>query len=212
MKLVDQYRPKSFDEIIGQVPMLTRLETLRQRGLAGRAYWISGPTGCGKTSLARLIAADVSNPIATTEVDAQDFSMGLVRDFENQCRCRPIGGGGWCFILNEAHGLSDKVTSRILTVLESDAAAISTWIFTTTDRGEQRFLNDSFDSGALLSRCVRLKLQSPPELDAAIWARKIAAEAGLDGQPLTSYVALVRRCERNLRAALQLIEAGEMLG
>lgn len=56
--LYEQYRPRSWSEVVGQDKALGQLEALRSRGgLAGRAYWVSGQSGTGKTTLARLIAS-----------------------------------------------------------------------------------------------------------------------------------------------------------
>jgi hypothetical protein len=43
MQLHEQYRPSAWSDVVGQDKILARIEAIRQRGLAGRAYWISGP-------------------------------------------------------------------------------------------------------------------------------------------------------------------------
>ena len=62
--LTETYRPTTWADVIGQNKIVKRIDTLRPRGLAGRAYWISGQTGTGKTTIARLIAAEVASSLA----------------------------------------------------------------------------------------------------------------------------------------------------
>ena len=56
MQLFEKYRPRSFDDLIGQDKIKQRLELIHSRtGLAGRAYWIAGQSGTGKSTVARII-------------------------------------------------------------------------------------------------------------------------------------------------------------
>ena len=45
MNLYEKYRPKEWAGVIGQDKVVEQIKQLRQRGLAGRAYWISGQSG-----------------------------------------------------------------------------------------------------------------------------------------------------------------------
>jgi DNA polymerase III subunit gamma/tau len=62
MQLTERYRPASWSEVVGQEKVVQRLQALAKRGLGGRAYWLSGQSGTGKTTLARLIAAELASP------------------------------------------------------------------------------------------------------------------------------------------------------
>ena len=57
--LSEHYRPKTCAEVIGQEKAINKLQMLEKKGhLGGRAYWISGKSGTGKTTIARLLAAE----------------------------------------------------------------------------------------------------------------------------------------------------------
>src|SRR5262245_61082383 len=71
MQLTKKYRPASWDDVVGQDKVVTRLRALAHRsGLAGRAFFLSGQSGTGKTTIARLIAAEVASDWDVDELDA----------------------------------------------------------------------------------------------------------------------------------------------
>jgi hypothetical protein len=140
--------------------------------------------------------------------------MDRVREFERMCQFKPIGKGCHVFIINEAHGLSSKVVSRLQTVLEHEhVQRNSTWVFTTTFQGQQRLFDGAMDACPFMSRATELTLEHGEDvvLAFAVRARQIAQGEQLDGQPLDRYVQLVRDCGCNMRKVLQRIDAGEML-
>lgn len=80
--LYEQYRPQTWADVLGQDKVISKIDRLRARGLAGRAYWLSGQSGTGKTTIARLIAAEVAEDFNVEEVDATDLSAARVRELE----------------------------------------------------------------------------------------------------------------------------------
>lgn len=218
--LTEKYRPKCLDDLVGQARIAKRLALLRDKeppqGWRGRVLWLVGESGTGKTSAARIIAAETADPYAVIEKDAQEFTMDFVRELERMCQFKPIGEK-MChvFICNEAHRLSDRVVSRLQTVLEEPCVQKnSTWIFTTTNRGQRALFDDKFDACPFLSRATILEFESRGsalELAFAIHVRQIAQAEGCDGKPLDAYVALVRQSKFNLRACLNAVESGCML-
>jgi replication-associated recombination protein RarA len=212
--LYEQYRPRTWTDLVGQDKLRQRIEVLRRRGLVGRVFWVTGDSGTGKTCAARLIAAEIADDYAVIEIDAQDVGLDRVREFERMCQFRPLGKGCHVVICNESHGLSSKVVSRLQTVLEQDnVQRNSTWIFTTTFQGSRKLFDDAFDACPFMSRAIELTLEHGEDvvLAFAIRARQIAQTEQLDGQPLDAYVRLVRNSGCNMRKVLQRIEAGEML-
>ncbi len=65
--LSEQYRPQTWSDVVGQDKAIARIAALRRRGLAGRAFWITGQSGTGKTTIARLIAGEISDPSCIIE-------------------------------------------------------------------------------------------------------------------------------------------------
>ena len=213
--LYEQYHPQAFDDVVGQSRALAVLNRLRSRGgLSGRAFWLAGPSGTGKTTLARLIASEIADEFCIEEIDATDLTGARIREIERQSHTfgLAIGGkSGRVYIVNEAHGLRKDAIRQLLTTLERIPRHVI-WICTTTIDGAESLFDEQLDAHPLLSRCVEVPMSRRGLAEAlAERARMIAQAEGLDGKPVASYVRLLRDCRLNMRRALQKIEAGAML-
>lgn len=211
MTLADAYRPATLAALIGHERAKARIAALRPRGLAGRAYWISGPSGVGKSSLALLLAREVASPMSITELDASEATPARLRELEDASALYGFGDRpGRAVIVNEAHGMRVDAVRSLLVILER-LPRHAAWIFTTTRDGDSDLFADAEDAGPLLSRCVALRLDRKGLAESfAAWARYVAEREGLGGAPEGAYLDLVREKRNNLRAVLAEVECGRM--
>lgn len=211
VKLYEKYRPHSLEEFLGNDAAKRAVRVVLDRGWGGKCWWISGLSGTGKTTLARIIARVGADDFFITEYDrADDLTAEVMREIEQTMYLYGGARGGRVYIVNEAHGLWAGNVRKLLGLLERLPNHV-VFIFTTTQQGQKKLFQDQIDAGPLLSRCIPIELSEAGLQDLfARRAQEIARAEGLDGQPLSAYQALAKDCKSNMRMMLQAIEAGQM--
>ena len=210
MTLAEKYRPRTLAELVGQERAIATLKRVLDRpGFDGDAFWIVGPSGTGKTSLAWIIARMFAKcDCDITELDGEACTVDAVRGAASMMRYAALGGGFRAWIINEAQAMTPRAVQAWLTTLDKLPPRVLV-IFTTTADSEDLF---GEYAGPFRSRCktIAFTKQGLAEPFAAR-AQEIARAEGLDGYSEAAYLRLVQKCRNNLRAVLQAIEAGEMV-
>ena len=214
--LAEKYRPKKLENICGHEKIKNQVASLKERNaIGGKSFWISGNSGTGKTTIARIIAGYIASPLFVTEIDAGECSAEFVREFKKEMEYY-----GWledslrgkALIVNEAHGLRADVIRALLVMLEEIPSHCAV-IFTTTKEAQEDLFNDKLDASPLLSRCIELSLSQRDITKVfAERAKQIAIAEGLDGLPIERYTQALREKRNNLRAVLMMIESRELTG
>ncbi|WP_298043458.1 DNA polymerase III subunit gamma/tau [uncultured Campylobacter sp.] len=150
-----KYRPKSFEQLIGQDAVAKSLAHALDSGRLSHAYLFSGLRGSGKTSTARIFAkallcdkgptgkpcevcdncvmANEGRHIDIIEMDAASHrKIDDIRELIEQTKYHPASARFKIFIIDEVHMLTKEASNALLKTLEEPPSYVK-FILATTD-------------------------------------------------------------------------------
>lgn len=175
--LARKWRPKQFEEVVGQTHVTRALQNSIKLKKLAHAYLFTGTRGVGKTSIARLFSkaircenpkadfnpclvcqnckdVDAGNSLDYIEIDgASNNSVDDVRALIENVNYLPAKGQYKIYVVDEVHMLSVSAFNALLKTLEEPPAHVI-FILATTD--PHKLL------GTVISRCQRYDFKNVP--------------------------------------------------
>ncbi len=223
--LARKYRPTCFEDLIGQEALVRTLRNAISSGRLASAYILTGVSGIGKTTTARIIAraftctgADgtLTQPTAepcgvcpncraiaedrhvdVLEMDAASRTgVGDIREILEGVRYRPTSARAKIYIIDEVHMLSTAAFNALLKTLEEPPEHVK-FIFATTEIRKVPV--------TVLSRCQRFDLR---RVEAEVLSAHFAGIAAKEGVTIEDEALrlIARAADGSVRDGLSLLD------
>ncbi len=198
LPLILKYRPNSFDQCIGNKECIQRLSEAIHSNSRPHAFLLTGGSGIGKTTLARIIAYEVKASIM--EIDAaSNNGVDNTRQLVELTGFKPITTEqSMMIIIDECHALSKAAWQPLLKLIEEPPEYL--YIALCTTEKEQVI-------ETIKTRCYPVALKSIPPQDIE---ELLEAVASFEGWTVENNVfqAIVQVSEGSARRALSILQAG----
>nr|WP_246307130.1 DNA polymerase III subunit gamma/tau [Azospirillum melinis] len=219
-----KYRPKTFDELIGQDALVRTLTNAIQSGRIAQAFMLTGVRGVGKTTTARIIARalNCTGPDGTggptvspcgvcdncraiaedrhvdvMEMDAASHTgVDDIREIIDGVRYAPVSARYKLYIIDEVHMLSKSAFNALLKTLEEPPSHVK-FVFATTEIRKVPV--------TVLSRCQRFDLR---RVDAQVLKEHFTRVTAQEGADIEGDAAslIARAADGSVRDGLSLLD------
>lgn len=198
-ELYRTHRPKTFAHLFGQPDAVRMLEDMVKHERIPHALLLTGPSGVGKTSAARILRKHLKcSEQDFEELNAADArGIETVREIRAMMNLSPMGGKCRIWLIDEGAKLTGDAQSALLKMLEDTPDHVYFMIATTDP---QKLLN------TIRTRCTEIRF-SP--LSSKVMGDLVRSIAGREGTTLTEEVVdrLVEAAEGSARKALVLLNS-----
>jgi DNA polymerase-3 subunit gamma/tau len=199
MSLYLKYRPTSLEAVKGNEELVASLDAmLNNKKTCPHSFLLTGPTGCGKTTIGRIIAERLgSKGSDCREIDSADFrGIDTIRDIRKNSQYMAMESECRVWILDEIHRATPDALSALLKILEDTPSHVY-FVLCTTD--PQKLLP------TLKGRCSTFVVKPlEDEMMKRLLKRIVRQEEGqIDDQILEQIVSSAQGHPRN---ALQILD------
>lgn len=217
--LYRKYRPKNFDEVVGQEHITATLKQEIASGRIGHAYLFTGSRGTGKTSCSKIIAKAVNCPnqhdgnpcgvceickgiddgsvLDVTEIDAaSNNGVDNIRQLREEANFTPAQVNYRVYIIDETHMLSVGAFNALLKIMEEPPEHVI-FILATTEVHKI--------PATILSRCQRFDFRRISPAVIAARVRWVCEQEGIQIDPEAADL-IASLAEGGMRDALSLLD------
>lgn len=165
-----KYRPNDFDDVVGHAEIIKSIKSLLCKEDRPHSFLLSGNSGCGKTTIARIMAETLKAEVLEINI-ANTGGVDFVREMEDKARYSPLIGENKAFILDECHQLTKEAGNCFLKILE-DSPKHSYFFLCTTDPNKLLL--------AIRNRCTSYTLKSLSDNEIKQLIQKVINEEKID--------------------------------